>query len=142
MITTWVIFRRWNRVKIMKVRLTMNAVMTEIIANQALIIVSLLGIVYQNFPDCFDKKKSIFTRHNRFYDHIWNICCQAHQEYIFFYSFFHCSIVFRKIWRLSIFLHAWWIFSISGNTFQSSSPLEICENRIEKHCEIMDKGPR
>lgn len=56
----------------MKVRLKMNAVtvMTEIIANQALINVSLLGIVYQNFPDSFDKKKSIFTRYNRFYDHI------------------------------------------------------------------------
>lgn len=34
------------------------------------------------------------------------------------------------------------MFSISGNTFQSSSALEICENRIEKHRAIMNKGAR
>lgn len=60
-ITTLVIFRRLNKVKllmIIKVRSkVMNTVMTKIIANQAFINVSLVGIVYQNFQHYFNKIK-------------------------------------------------------------------------------------
>lgn len=123
----------------------MNAAMTEIIANQALINVSLLGIVYQNFPDCFDKKKkkNTYLSDTMDFTFIFEIYAVRHiKNTFFFYRFFHCSIVFRKIWKLSIFLHAWWMFSISWNIFPSSSALEICENCIEKHRAIMNNGPR